>query len=643
MKTKYFILAATAITMMVSCADEKFVGDENLLGAGNGEEAISFGSGFKAITRADKTGAEAATLLNNQFVVGGYKGNGTAMTEVFDNYIVNYTANTAATTESNTANWEYVGVTAAAPSAVSGTQTIKYWDQAAAQYDFAAYSVGTKTRITDGTPTDAQVKVTAIAPHSPYAEYGLTYSLTGTKAGLSACYISNMTTEYQTSKYNTEVDLTFRSLAAKIRVGIYETVPGYSVKDVYFYQDPSTTPITADISSNTSATLLGTDAFKAGGTYTIYFPTIGSTNTSEADYNRAHVTYSADTYAEDDLLQLGALTYDAAERSETGGSIYLKRTSATPSWANSGDYTTVLPNETGAGLELRVNYTLVPIDGADETIVVHGAKAFIPSVYAKWLSNYAYTYLFKISDNTNGWTNTVSSDPAGLYPITFDAIVAETQDGTETITTVSTPSITSYQKGSNATVNNEYATGKDIYVVVDNEGTVETLVVGTIGVTDASSNAWLYEATVETGALQDITEMTVDNAIANGVYDGTAGTYTVTDANDKDLVVKASAVSLSAITEIADTDSPTGDAITVNGTKFSPAAGKTYVFQYQVTKPTFDSGETLEASTSLKGYYTKSSDTYTRCNDDAVADGTTTYYKVATAGVYQYKVIKVKP
>lgn len=415
------------------------------------------------------------------------------------------------------------------------------------------------------------------------------------------------------------------------------------MKNVYFYQDPSTTPITADISSNTSATLLGTDAFKAGGTYTISFPTIGSSNTSEADYNKAHVDYSAGTYAEDDLLQLGALTYDAAERSETGGSVFLKRSSAVPSWANSGNYTTVLPNETGAGLELRVNYTLVPIDGADETIVIHGAKAFIPSAYAKWLPNYAYTYLFKISDNTNGWSNTVSSDPAGLYPITFDAIVADTQDGTETITTVSTPSITSYQKGSAVTTNNEYATGNDIYVVVDNEGTVETLVVGTLGVTDATSNAWLYEATVESGAVQDVTEMSVDNAIANGVYDATNHKYTVTDANSKALVVKASAVSLSAITEIANTDSPTGVAITVNGAKFTPAADKTYVFQYQVTKPTFDSGTVLAADTSLKGYYTLASTTYTRCDDTAVADGTTTYYKVTTPGVYQYKVIKVKP
>ena len=643
MKKNYLLATALAIMTMASCSDDNYVGDQSLLEKNDGSGTIAFNSGFKAITRgSDKTGADAATALNNQFIVGGYKGNGTAMIEVFDNYIVNYTTNTANTTESNTANWEYVGVTAAVPSAVTGLQTIKYWDHAVAQYDFAAYSVGDKTRITDGTPTDAQVKVTAIAPSTSYAT-GLNYSLTGTKAGLAACYISNMTTAYKaTPDYNKEVDLTFRSLAAKVRIALYETVPGYSVKDVQFYQDASTTDIDENITANTSGTLIGT--FNTGGTYTVSFPTIGSTNTSNADYNKAHVTLSGATTA-DLNNEFGTLNYIAAERLETGGSVFLGRTSTAPSFAGTTPfYQTVLPNETGAGMELRVNYTLVPIDGADETIVVHGARAFVPAAFCKWLPNYAYTYLFKISDNTNGWTSIVSSDPAGLYPITFDAIVADTQEGTETITTVSTPSITSYQKGSDYATNDEYATGKDIYLVVDNEGTVQTLAVGTIGVTNASSNAWLYEATVEDGAVQGITEMSVDNAIANGVYNATAETYTVTDAASKALVVKTKSVaSLSEITEIDANDSPTGVAITVNGAKFTPVAGKTYVFQYQVTKPTFDSGTVLASTTSLKGYYTLASTTYTRCDDTATADGSTTYYKVTTPGVYQYKVIKIKP
>jgi hypothetical protein len=633
MKKSYLFLAATAIIALAACSDNTYVGD-NEGNTGGATGAISFGGGFKAITRAG--GAEAATALNNQFIVGGYKGDGSAMVEVFDNYIVNYTANTAATTESNTANWEYVGVTAAAPSAVTGTQTIKYWDYAVDQYDFAAYSVGNKTRVTT-TPTTGQVKVTAIAPHATYASNGLTYSLTGAKDDLAACYISNMTTAYNPGDFRNEVDLTFRSLAAKVRVALYETVPGYSVKDVKFYASNSTPAFTGTVgyvAPTTTATLIG--SFKTGGTYTVNFPTIGSSNTSNADYNKAHVTVSDGTYDPATTQTFSTLNYVAQERSETTGTIYLARSSATPSFAGTGDYyQTVLPDETGNLLELRVDYTLVPVDGADETIVVRGATAFIPSAFTKWNPNYAYTYIFKISDNTNGTTGIISGKPSGLYPITFDAVVADTQTGSETITTVSTPSITTYQKGSNVTSDNEYsASGKDIYVVVENDGS------GVVTLT--SANAKLYTATVEDGAVQGITEMSVDNAIANGVYaTGTPNTFTVTDANAKDLVVSESDL-LSTVTEIDATDSPTGVAITINGVKFTPVAGKTYVFQYQITAPVYDSGTVLDASTSLKGYYTDAAGVKTRCADSAVADGSTTYYKVTTPGVYQYKVIKVK-
>lgn len=633
MKTRHLFIAATVLLALASCANNEFLGEQGLNGS-SGNGAISFNSGSKTATRA--VGAEAATALNNTFIVGGYKGNGSTMTEVLDNYIVNYTANTASTTESNTANWEYVGVTAAAPSAVTGLQTIKYWDYAVDQYDFAAYSVKNKTRVTT-TPSTGQVKVTAIAPHSPYAEYGLTYSLTGAKDDLAACYISDMTTAYNPADFKNEVDLNFRSLAAKVRVALYETIPGYSVKDVKFYASGSTPAFTGAggyVAPTTTATLIG--SFKTGGTYTVYFPTIGSTNTSNADYNKAHVTVDNGSYTPVTTQTFSTLNYVGKERLEYDDAIYLARTSATPSFAGTSDYyQTVLPDETGNLLELRVDYTLVPIDGADETIVVRGATAFIPSAFTKWHPNYAYTYIFKISDNTNGTTGIISGKPSGIYPITFDAVVADTQGGTETITTVSTPSITSYQQGSNVTSDNEYsASGEDIYVFVENDGS------GVVTLT--SANAKLFTATVEDGAVQDITEMSVDNAIANGVYaTGTPNTFTVTDANGKNLVVSESDL-LSTVTEIADTDSPTGVAITINGVKFTPVAGKTYVFQYQITAPVYDSGTILAADTSLKGYYTDAAGVKTRCADSAVANGSTTYYKVTTPGVYQYKVIKIK-
>jgi hypothetical protein len=42
-----------------------------------------------------------------------------------------------------------------------------------------------------------------------------------------------------------------------------------------------------------------------------------------------------------------------------------------------------------------------------------------------WHPNYAYTYLFHITQDVNGTTGEEGVDPDKLYPITFDAKVAE--------------------------------------------------------------------------------------------------------------------------------------------------------------------------------------------------------------------------
>ena len=194
--------------------------------------------------------------------------------------------------------------------------------------------------------------------------------------------------------------------------------------------------------------------------------------------------------------------------------------------------------------------------------------AQVPAAYASWQSGYAYTYLFKISQNTNGLTNP-SAGPAGLYPITFDAITTETEDGVqETITTVATPSITTYAKGAVVTANDEYTAGSNIYAVVEN-GTA--LTVGT--------NANLYTVTLEAGAAQTINEASVANAIKNG---GAGSPFVVTDANGKKMTVTdvTTASGLTAVTAIAAADSPTGTAITVNGAKFTPSAAGIYAFEY---------------------------------------------------------------
>ncbi len=456
-KNLYF---AAALVALASCSDDNFVGNNSpTLGGENGNGgAIVFNSGTNGTTRANQIGADAANLLNKKFVVSGFKGDGTTMSTVFDNYIVEWKENTAGKTASNTSDWEYVGITAQAPSSITGNQTIKYWDYSTSRYDFAAYSLGTNTSITEGTPTSGQILVTSISPGS----YAPSYTLKGAAEDLAKCYISDMATVAK-ANYQNEVQLTFRSLGTKIRVGLYEAVRGYSVKDVKFYTDNTTTLATG--ASATSATLFmpsGTVGFGSAGTYTVTFAS-----------NVAQVAFTKDGEAAlTTQKDFGALGYKAKERNETGGNIYLGRSSNDASYAGSG-YTTVLPN-TAAGdvLELRVDYTLVSIDGSGEEIKIHGAKAFVPATYTVWKPNFAYTYIFKISDNTNGWTSTTDTEPAGLYPITFDAIVTEAVDANNeqtTITTVATPSITTYQKNHDTTKDEYSAATGAIYVqVMDN-------------------------------------------------------------------------------------------------------------------------------------------------------------------------------
>ena len=558
------VFSLGTLLLLASCSENTYLGDQE--GGQNQTGAINFGTGIGALTRADLSGADAAAKLNNKFIVSGFKGDGTTMTKVFDNYIVNWTANTAGTTESNTSDWEYVGVSAAAPSGiyVSGEdvkQTIKYWDYSTTQYDFAAYSLGTNEPVTTGVPTDNQILVTSIDKNTDGGTYkGLTYTLKGSAEDLAECYISDMVTVAK-ADYAKEVTLNFRSLGAKVRVAFYETVPGYSVKNVHFYQNDDTT-IGTDISSNTSATLIGAN-FYTSGTYTITYPHIGSSNVGNSDYNKAHVR--VETGATSGTTQtFGSLNYTTKhDRETTTGNVFLGIASNNPTYAGTTApyYTNVLPNETGQVLELRVDYTLEAVDGSGETITIHGAKAFVPAIYTAWKPNYAYTYIFKISDNTNGWTDPTGTDPAGLFPITFDAVVVDDVAHTQsTITTVATPSITTYQKGHNPASQDEYKAG-DIYVQVITDGTLKN---------DLGTKGQLYTLS------EAKTEADVMDALN---IQASTGTGTITGRNGLTLTEATSDATITAIT------GEDGNNITVaagTAAKFA-ASANTYAYVYDAT------------------------------------------------------------
>lgn len=560
MKKQLFI-AAAALLALVGCSSDDFVGDQSQQAASESGGVIGFNLNIPTVTRTDHVGADAANMLGGKFYVGGYKNDGSAYSTVFDNYLVQWGTNTAGTTTDNTSDWKYVGLTNPGfANHVSGAQTLKYWDNSASYYDFVAYSPGNgNSLIVSGSPSSNEILATAIAPTSLTTA---AYTLQGSTTDLTECYIADMITakEYGATSpdinFRAEVPIKFRSLGAKVRVALYETIPGYSVKEVYFYEDASTTTATGPSDKDEATLFTSNNVFYTSGTMTVKYPTIGISNRSNSDYNKAHVSFAGDG-TPTSTKEFGELNYEETKANwedsrldyDGNTSKYLKRTSTTPSFAGdaaSNYYLTVLPDETGNALELRVDYTLESIDGSKETITIHGAKAFVPQIFAAWKPNYAYTYIFKISDNTNGWTK-AAGGTEGLYPITFDAVVADSEDGTQsTITTVATPSITTYQKGHKYATDNVYkiATG-DIYVQVmipgANESDPFTLA------TDLSSKGQLYTITLASGSsktLANVTEADVMDALninnagnttspitGRNEFVLTAATSTVSDAN----------------------------------------------------------------------------------------------------------------
>lgn len=568
---KFFIAAASALAL-ASCSSDDFLGEIQGNEQNGATSAINFGGDTGKITRATSNGKAAADLLENNFVVVGFKGNKTdeANNEVyaFDHYNVNFNESSANSTLSNLKGWEYVNqdmtVNGAGKSlAQSGAtqQTIKYWDHSCASYDFLAFSMGKKGSAPKEYATPSSVDKANLATAA--------YTLTGDVNTLSECYISDMKTAVEKENdYGKPVELSFRHLASKVRMALFETIPGYVVSDVKFYADATGT------TNSEEGTLFG--KFNNSGTLTVYFPTTGIVNKGKKDYNKAHVSFTATTAAGETATLsskgFGAVKYgNQDEGTIREGSTYLSQNAAKPSYCGDG-YQNVLPSEGAASaITLRIDYKLTSVDGSKETINVKGATATVPAEYTEWKSGFAYTYIFKISQDTNGSTGGSST---GLTAISFDAVVVDDEANglQETITTISDNSITTYgYKDNKVTTNgNEYVNGTDIYATVYSAGA-----------TVAPQK--LYTVTLETGATQTINEASVANALVNGTNNATDKTWTVTDYAGKKMVVTETADGFA--TTVTEVPAGPGYTLNVNALKWTgvvtdPAKETYYAVEY---------------------------------------------------------------
>lgn len=572
---KFFIAAASALAL-ASCSSDDFLGEIQGNEQNGATSAINFGGDTGKITRATTKGNAAADLLENNFVVVGFKGSKTDAanneTYAFDHYNVNFKDGSAFSTESNRAGWEYVnqdmkvkGADKSLAQSGASQQTIKYWDHSCASYDFIAFSMGKKDAASKyATPTHVDKANLAHAA----------YTLSGNVNTLSECYISDMKTVTEPNYNKTPVSMSFRHLASKVRMALFEIVPGYVISDVKFYDATDDTA-----TANPEGTLIGN--FNNSGTLTVYFPTTGTDHATEEDYNKAHVRFTKSTTEGETAVlnfkKFGAVNYNNQDEGTIPeGTTYLSQNAAKPSYCGAG-YQNVLPSEGApSAITLRIDYKLTSVDGSNETINVKGATATVPAKYTEWKSGYAYTYIFKISQDTNGSTGGSST---GLTAISFDAVVVDDEANglQETITTVSDNSFTTYgYKDNKVTTNgNEYVDGTDIYA---------TVYVPAAGETAAKTVApqKLYTVTLEDGATQTINEASIANALVKGTNDTAKKTWTVTDYAGKKMVVTETTGVASEVTSVP---AYSGHTLSVNALKWTgvvtdPAKETYYAVEY---------------------------------------------------------------
>lgn len=475
---KYLIFAASALAL-ASCSSDDFLG-ENPGNVQNATTAINFGGEAGKITRATSNEGTPAEMLAGQFKVYGVKiTNGTISHNVFPDYYVWDVADK--NTTSNTSGWEYVGAKDASnlgtgKITLTKDQTIKYWDYSATEYRFvagspiAAFKYNTTWNETTGTHI-TDVKVTGLAGHiNANPTDGTTTALK-----TDPVYIADPVKVVK-ENYQKPVEFSFKRHQSMVRVGLYETIPGYSITDIKFYAyDTDGTNLKASDDNNVILTSATPGYFVGGSnlTGTVTYTGWDTTPSYTFKYDDTGLTKSQNWYA-GKFIQKFKL---ATTSSETNvATLY-----GTDKDMSETGYFTVLPTPTATDASpilIKCDYTLTDFN-TGETIKVTGATAAIPAAFSKWEANTRYTYLFKISDNTNGTTGT-TGDPAGLFPITFAAVVKGSTDAQYgTTTTVATPSITTYQEGSVTNEGIEYKPKKEIKVTVTNDkGEVQNLTAG---------------------------------------------------------------------------------------------------------------------------------------------------------------------
>lgn len=362
-------------------------------------------------------------------------------------------------------------------------QFLKYWDKSAATTCFYAYApyVGTD---------ETNKKVTYVDGVAQKATGADTYVMNIPDGMLVAGYddptkyeFMYASTQVKSDDYGHDVSLDFKRLVAKVNIKFWEDIAGYSVRIIDLKEGEYEGVYAAPAINKSSDT--GVDPTP---TYKPYGYRAGMYYTS----NGVKIKFGAGDGVMNRILQYTGTTatnttplkFAAPTESAIGTQRYAAAKSATDYYAipkgsvikTSADYEysrVLTSNNSGdtpyenfpsvdqinaanattpagwgeapdadlakTGFTFHVSYELTAED-TGERIVVKDATVHVPYNYCNWKENTHYTYIFKITKNSNGSTDTnptidpndpdVPTDQA-LYPIVFDNCTVQDWDENE--------------------------------------------------------------------------------------------------------------------------------------------------------------------------------------------------------------------
>ncbi len=496
---------------LTACVDDYYNGGYSAPNGGG----ISFVNAVVPFTRTGKTGKNAADMLGNRFFVYGIKNESlgadalAAENLVFQNYKVTYSDGTGGSSVDNSSGWGYIGNALSYDEAANlrdniGTaaQAVKYWDYNAADYTFYAFAIANNDL------EDGKMKVTKNTG-STFDTYRNGYTIEmAADAEPTDLYLadrihitaSSNTDQTQSNAYGGKVSFNFRNAMAKVRVGMYETVPGYSLTIDAFRTVDETMPSFGDMTTENTgqfaANLSHNTPYKEG-TMTVTY-----TDRHATEENIPVVVFGG---TKDNVLTLGDNLRQGTVLGDNAADVVYDK--------SDDGYTAIYPMEYNAhSLKVKMDFTLKSKVG--ETIEVRNATAEVPAAYLKWKPGCAYTYIFKISDQTNATVGSLT----GLYPITFDCVAVSDGTGEEEKISNTGNDVNIVTMGYNPDLrlvtvgHDDYNAGNTVYAsFVDNN----TLVTAT------SSNTRLFVATTTDPENYPVTQANVSTYINSYTADNT--------------------------------------------------------------------------------------------------------------------------